>query len=153
VPVPWCPYYHCNYSFEDQNLKLSHCPLVDIRCRRVLLGGLAMLQSIFSSAEHLTQQHLIHSGFTCPHLLQTLRFSAELTVILSSSMSEVVARMDGSDFITGGVGEVNPVLSWVRSQSGLLRDKPQLQRDASSLPSTITKYGPFSWRLTTILVM
>jgi hypothetical protein len=59
-------------------------------------------------------------------------------------MEDDIARMGGSDFIKGGVGEVNPVLSWVRSQSGLLRDKPQLQRDASNLPSTITKYGPFS---------
>jgi hypothetical protein len=135
-------------------LNLLIPPFVGARCRRVLSGRLViLLQSISSSAAHLTQQHLIHSGFTCPQALQTLRASAELEIVLSTSVEEVTAGTNASDFVTTRVREVNRLLSWVPSQSGLLLDKPQLQRDASNLPSTTTRYGPFPWRLTTILVI
>jgi hypothetical protein len=56
-----------------------------VRCPAELAGNIPAMQtsialrkpqSIFSSAAHLTQHFLTHSGFTCPQVLHTFRVSA-----------------------------------------------------------------------------
>ena len=56
-----------------------------VRCSAELAGNIPAMQtsialrkpqSIFSSAAHLTQHFLTHSGFTCPQVLHTFRVLA-----------------------------------------------------------------------------